>query len=78
MHYEIRGTDLAPFSPHTRSYVDYPILLGDLIYVNDTKIRQGQITSSNVIDCNKFNFGKRVGILLSKLERLPFACYRVY
>lgn len=60
MYYEIRGTALTPFSPYTREYIDYPIVLGDLVFVNETKIKDRVITSSNVLDCLQFNFGDRV------------------
>lgn len=60
MRYEIRGAELTPFSPYTGDYVDYPIVSGDLLYVNDTKIKDGIIVSENILDCNQFEFGDRV------------------
>ena len=59
LHYEVLGTDLTAFSPYTRDYVDYPIAIGDVQYVSDTKIRDGKLVSSNVIDCNDFTWGQR-------------------
>jgi len=59
LHYEISGTDLTAFSPYTSDYVDYPIELGDLEYVNDTRIRDGIIVSQNIINANQFNWGDR-------------------
>jgi serine protease inhibitor ecotin len=60
VYYEIHGTDLSPFSPYTGDYVDYPIITGDLHYVCDTRIRDGKIVSSNVMDANQFNWGERL------------------
>jgi hypothetical protein len=59
LHYNVLGTDLTAFSPYTRDYVDYPIAIGDVQYISDTKIRDGQLVSSNVIDCHDFTWGER-------------------
>ena len=59
LHYEVLGTDLTAFSPYTRDYVDYPIALGDVQYISDTKIRDGKLVSSNIIDCTDFTWGDR-------------------
>ncbi len=60
MHYEITGTDLTAFSPYTGDYIDYPIVDGELLYLNDTKIRDGKLVSQNTMECKKFDFGDRV------------------
>ncbi len=60
LHYEITGTDLTAFSPYTGDYIDYPIVDGELLYVNDTKIRDGKLVSQNEMECKKFDFGDRV------------------
>ena len=60
LHYEIKGTDLTAFSPYTADFIDYPISLGELVYMNDTKIRDGLIVSQNVMDANRFTWGDRV------------------
>lgn len=59
LHYEVLGTDLTVFSPYTRDYVDYPIAVGEVQYISDTRIRDGKLVSSNVIDCNDFTWGER-------------------
>lgn len=58
--YEIRGTDLSPFSPYTGDYIDYPIITGNLEYVSDTKIRDGIIVSSNIMTAEDFEWGEKV------------------
>lgn len=60
LHYEIEGTDLTAFSPYTADFIDYPISIGELVYVNDTKIRDGIIVSQNVMDANQFTWGERI------------------
>lgn len=60
LHYEIKGTDLTAFSPYTSDFIDYPIAVGELVYVNDTKIRDGIIVSQNIMDANQFTWGDRV------------------
>jgi hypothetical protein len=60
VYYEIRGTDLSPFSPYTGDYIDYPIITGALEYVCDTKIRDGIIVSSNVMTAENFEWGDKV------------------
>ncbi len=59
LYYEIEGVELTPFSPYTSHYVNYPVVLGDMLYISDTKIRDGKIVSSNNINFNQFNFGKK-------------------
>lgn len=60
LHYEIKGTDLTAFSPYTVDFIDYPISVGELVYINDTKIRDGKIVSQNLMDANQFTWGDRV------------------
>jgi len=60
LHYEVKGTDLTAFSPYTADFIDYPISVGELVYINDTKIRDGIIVSQNLMDANQFTWGDRV------------------
>lgn len=69
LHYEIIGTDLTAFSPYTTDFVDYPISAGDVQYVSDTKIRNGQLVSSNIITCSDFRWGNPA--ITDPLYKLP-------
>ena len=61
LHYEIQGVELSPFSPYTSHYVDYPVLIGDMVYVSDTKIRNHIVESQNNLNFNQFDFGEKEG-----------------
>ena len=57
--YKLYGTQLSPFSPYSDTYVAHPIVHGDLIYENSTKIRDNHLESSNNIVLDDFTFGQK-------------------
>ncbi len=57
--YKLYGTQLSPFSPYSDTYVAHPIVQGDLIYENSTRIRDKHLESSNNIVLDDFTFGQK-------------------
>ncbi|SEJ74738.1 protein of unknown function [Cyclobacterium xiamenense] len=61
IRYTVSGTGLPPFAPYTSFYVAHPIATGEMWYTCETSIREGIITSSNLVEIDDFNFGEKTG-----------------
>ncbi len=59
IHYEIKGTEMNPFTAYTMDYVNYPIEFGRLLYTCDVQIKDRKVVSSNIIEFDQFNWGKK-------------------
>lgn len=67
--YSIEGSELADFSPYTNFFVAHNISSGIMKYSNDTQIRNGILTSQNVIDLGNLYFADKS--MIDAIYKLP-------
>lgn len=59
IEYQLRSTQLSPFSPYSDTYIARPITNGDIIYENSTTIRENHVQSENKIVLDDLSFGQK-------------------